>query len=305
MSHDHSHSHIRENMNTTSGRLILTMLLNFLITAAEVIGGIISGSLSLISDALHNFSDAISVILSFIAIRLRGKDTSYRHTFGLKRAEILAAAINSSVLIVISFYLFYEAAQRFVDPGEIDAPVMILVASIGLVANVGGTILLRRDSKDSMNIKSSYLHLLSDAVSSVAVILGGVAIYYLDIYWLDPVLTIAIGIYIIRESYFILSDATHVLMEGAPVEINVDEIESAVSSIDEVSDIHHIHLWSVGENDIHLEAHVNVNDMKISESDKLRSKIEKVLHEKFEINHITLQMECNHCPEPELIHKHK
>lgn len=301
----HYHSHIHSHVNSTSGRLILTMLLNFIITVAEIIGGILSGSLSLISDALHNFSDAVSVVLSFIAIKLKDKRNSVKHTFGLKRAEILAAAINSSVLILISFYLFYEAALRFIEPNVIEADIMILVASIGLAANVGGTLLLRRDSKSSMNIKSSYLHLLSDAVSSIAVITGGLAIYYFRIYWIDPVLTIAIGIYIIRESLLILTEATHVLMEGAPISVDVEEIEEIVCSFDEVEDIHHIHLWTVGENDVHLEAHINTSDMLISESDKLRIKIEKALHNKFGIKHITLQMECNHCPQPELIHQHK
>ncbi|MCF8242568.1 MAG: cation diffusion facilitator family transporter [Melioribacteraceae bacterium] len=280
------------------------MLLNFIITAAEIIGGILSGSLALISDALHNFSDGISVIISYIAIRLTKKETTFKHTFGLKRAEILAAVINSSVLIVISVYLFYEAAKRFTDPSEINAELMIIVASIGLAANIIGTLLLYADSKHSMNIKSSYLHLLSDAVSSVAVILGGLAILYLDIYWIDPLLTILIGIYIIRESIHILGDAVHILMEGAPGNISIDEIQKVVESFDEVDDIHHVHMWMIGENDVHLEAHVNVSDMLISKSDDLRMRIEKSITEHFGITHITLQFESDQCKESDLIDRH-
>lgn len=301
MGHDHDH----HGVNTTSGRLIITMLLNFVITIAQIVGGIISGSLALISDALHNFSDGIAVILSYIAIKLKQRDNSHRHTFGLKRAEILAAVINSAVLIVIYFFLFYEAVSRFLEPHKIEAVTMTIVALIGLVANIIGTLLLKRDSKNSINIRSSYVHLLGDSVSSVAVILGGVAIAVWDVMWIDPLLTVLIGIYIIKESYDILGEAIHVLMEGAPADLSLNEIKIAVEKFPEVDDIHHIHVWTVGDNDIHLEAHVNVNDMKISESDKLRNKIEQLLESKFGIQHITLQFECNQCLEKGILGKHK
>ncbi|NJD22774.1 MAG: cation transporter [Melioribacter sp.] len=281
------------------------MLLNFVITIAQIIGGVISGSLALISDALHNFSDGIAVILSYIAIKLKQKDNSHRHTFGLKRAEILAAVINSAVLIIIYFFLFYEAISRFLEPHKIEAVTMTIVAFIGLVANIIGTLLLKRDSKDSINIRSSYVHLLGDSVSSVAVILGGIAIALWNVVWIDPLLTVLIGIYIIKESYDILGEAIHVLMEGAPADLSLNEIKIAVEKFSEVDDIHHIHIWTVGDNDIHLEAHVNVNDMKISESDKLREKIEQLLESKFGIHHITLQFECNQCLEEGLLGKHK
>jgi len=182
---------------------------------------------------------------------------------------------------------------------------MTIVAFIGLVANIIGTLLLKRDSKDSLNIRSSYVHLLGDSVSSVAVILGGVAIAVWNVVWIDPLLTVMIGIYIIKESYDILGEAIHVLMEGAPADLSLNEIKIAVEKFPEVDDIHHIHVWTVGDNDIHIEAHVNVNDMKISESDKLRMKIENLLESKFGIHHITLQFECNQCPEEGLIGQHK
>ena len=281
------------------------MLLNFVITAVQIIGGLISGSLALISDALHNFSDALSIIISYIAIKLKGRDNSHRHTFGLKRSEILAAVVNASVLVVIYAFLFYEAFKRFYEPEKIEAGIMTVVAAIGFVANAAGTLLLKRDSKTSLNIRSSYMHLLSDSVSSVAVILGGIAIAVWNITWIDSLLTVLIGIYIMRECYLILGEAIHVLMEGAPADISLEEIKNEVEKFYEVADIHHIHLWMVGDNDIHLEAHVNVNDMKISQSDALRMKIEKMLESKFGIHHITLQFECNQCLEEGLIGQHK
>ncbi|MCH7964230.1 MAG: cation transporter [Bacteroidetes bacterium] len=294
MAHNNSHS-------STGIRLLITVLLNLFITVAEVIGGIISGSLALISDALHNFSDAISVIISYIAIRLKEKDSSSKHTFGFKRAEILAAVINSSVLVIISIYLFYEAILRFQNPEPIKGILMTVVASIGLTANITGTLLLKRDAKTSMNIRSSYFHLLSDAVSSVAVIIGGLAITFWNMYWLDPLLTILIAVYITRESFKILSDAIHVLMEGAPPDISIQKIQSEVEKLERVENIHHVHIWTVGENDVHLEAHIDVADMMISKSNILGEQIEALLKTKFGINHITLQFECEQCKDVGLV----
>jgi len=294
MAHKHSHS-------STGIRLLITVILNILITVAEIIGGILSGSLALISDALHNLSDAVSVIISYIAVKLKGRDNSPRHTFGFKRAEILAAVINSSVLVAISVYLIYEAVLRFQHPEPIKGILMTVVASIGLAANIVGTLLLKRDAKTSINIRSSYFHLLSDAVSSVAVILGGLAIILWNIYWIDPVLTIIISVYITRESFKILFEAMHVLMEGAPPDISINEIQTAVEELDEVKNIHHVHIWMIGENDVHLEAHIDVRDMMISKSNKLGDKIENLLKNKFGINHITLQFECEQCKDAELV----
>lgn len=298
----HQHNHNKTGLfASTTVRLVLTMLLNFIITAAEIIGGILSGSLSLIADALHNFSDGAAVIITYAALKLKSRHNSYRHTFGLKRAEILAAVINSSVLVIISLYLFYEAVVRLLHPQQVQGGLMTMVAAIGLAANVVGTLLLRRDSKSNLNIKSAYLHLFSDAVSSVGVVLGGIAIHYWDMYWIDPVLTIAIGIYILKESYQILMQAIHILMEGAPPNISLMEIQERFKSIPDVMDIHHVHIWSVGENDIHLEAHVNVKNMWISEARPLRQKLEQMLHESFDINHVTLQLECGECEDSGLI----
>lgn len=303
MAHNHSHNHAY-NLESAKGRLFFTIVLNFIVTIAQIIGGIISGSLALISDALHNFSDAISIVVSYIALKLRSKQNSYKHTFGLKRAEILAALLNSATMIIICLYLFYEAAIRFFEPREINPGIMTFVAVIGLIANLIAVLLLRRDSKESMNIRSAYLHLLGDTISSVAVIVGGIAIALWNINWIDPLLTIVIGVYIIKESLSILQEAIHVLMEGAPLNISIEDIQRKVELLDEVKDIHHIHLWMVGDGDVHLEAHVNINDMKISESDALRKKIETLLHDKFGIEHVTLQFECNQCLDVGLIKQH-
>jgi len=298
MGHSHNHSH---SVETSGTRLFITILLNFTITIAEVIGGFISGSLSLISDAMHNFSDGIAVIISYIAIRLNKKPKDFRFTFGYKRAEILAAVFNASVLIGISLYLFFEAYNRFVSPEEIKGGIMIIVASIGLAANIAGTLLLKAGAKDNMNIRSAYLHLFSDAISSVGVIIGGIFIYYYQIYWIDPVITVLISLYIIKESWEIVKEAIRILMMAAPDEISIQKIEEEIVKIDGIDSIHHVHFWKVNEKDIHFEAHVKVEDMMVSKTELLLEKVEKLLHDKFDIGHVTLQFECNRCEVEELV----
>jgi len=282
-------------------RLIITIILNFIISITEIIGGILSGSLSLISDALHNFSDGIAVIISYIAIKLNRKPKDYQYTFGYKRAEIIAAIFNASVLIGISLYLFFEAYNRFVNPQEIKGGMMIIVAGIGLVANVIGTLLLKPGSKNNMNIRSAYLHLLSDAISSMAVIIGGVFIFYYNIYWIDPILTVLISLYIIKESWQIVKDALTVLMMAAPANISLKEIEKSITDLEGIINVHHIHFWRINEKDIHFEAHIEVGDVLVSQTEKKIAEIEKLLHDRFEINHVTIQFESDRCAEKSLI----
>jgi len=303
MSHNHSHNHHNvEEISTT--RLLITMSLNFVITITELIGGIISGSLSLISDALHNFSDGIAIIISYIAIRLNKKPVNINFTFGFKRAEIIAAVFNASVLIGISIYLFIESYHRFASPEPIEGGLMIVVASIGLLANVIGTLLLQKGAKGNINIRAAYLHLMSDAVSSVAVIVGGLFIYFYNIYWIDPLLTVLISLYIIKASYSIVKEATMVLMMAAPESLSIQEIEKEILELDEIQNIHHVHLWRVNDREIHFEAHINVEDMMVSKTDTVYGNVEKLLNDKFHIQHITLQFECNKCDDVGLINSH-
>lgn len=292
MSHNHSHSHGSE---TSEKNLFITMLLNFLITIAEVIGGIISGSLSLISDALHNFSDGIAIIITYVAMRLSKKPKTFKYTFGLKRAEILAAIINASTLIIISFFLIKEAIERFYNPQPITGSIMLIVALVGLAANVIGTLLLKKGSEGNLNIRAAYFHLLSDAVSSLAVIIGAVFIIFYEIYWIDPLLTILISLYILKETYKIVKESIEIVMMSSPNGIELNELKELVESIEEVKNIHHVHLWKMNDNDTHFESHIEVEDMAVSKTAEIQSQIESLLHTKYEINHTTLQFECNKC----------
>ena len=292
MSHNHSHT---TNQETSEKSLFVTMALNFVITIAEVIGGFLSGSLSLISDALHNFSDGIALIITYVAIRLSKKPRTFKYTFGMKRAEILAAIINASTLIIISFFLIREAIGRFTHPSPITGNLMLIVASLGLVANVIGTLLLKKGSEDNINIRAAYFHLLSDAVSSLAVIIGAVFIIFYKIYWIDPILTIMISLYILKETYEIVKEALEVLMMSSPEGIDISELQKAIEAITQVKNIHHVHLWKLNDNDTHFEAHIEVGNISVCETTEIQKEIEQKLHDKYEINHTTLQFECNKC----------
>ncbi len=292
MSHDHSHS---PTIGTLDKSIFVTMTLNFIITIAEAIGGFLSGSLSLISDAMHNFSDGIALIITYIAIRLSKKPRTCKYTFGMKRAEILAAIINASTLIIISFFLIKEAIQRVLHPEPITGGLMLIVAVLGLIANVIGTLLLKKGSEDNINIRAAYFHLLSDAVSSLAIIIGATFIIIYKIYWIDPVLTILISIYILKEMYVIVKEALDVIMMSSPVKIDLDELKLTVEAVSGVKNLHHLHVWKLNDNDTHFEAHIEVDNISVCETTELQKVIELRLHDKYEINHTTLQFECNKC----------
>jgi cobalt-zinc-cadmium efflux system protein len=292
--HDHGDRHKHTEADVTGIRLLFVIVLNFVITVAQVIGGLVSGSLSLISDALHNFSDGVSIIISYLAIKVSRKAKDANRTFGYKRATILAALLNSSVLIVIAIFLFKEAYDRFVNPQVIDGGLVIWVALIGLAANFVGMMLLHKNAKGDMNLKSSYLHLLSDTLSSVGVVIGGILIYYFKIYWVDPLLTVLIALFVLFQSYQIVKKAIQILMQGVPANTDVDAIVKELEGIESVENVHHIHVWSLDENNINFEAHVTISDMKVSETNSINSEIEHLL-ERYGINHITIQFECECC----------
>jgi len=288
--HAHEHAHTHDVTEISGSRLVFVVILNFLITIAQTVGGLYAGSLSLLSDALHNFSDGIAIIISYLAIRIAKKGRDEKRTFGYRRSTILAAALNAIALIVISVLLFKEAIVKFMAPQPIDGGLVVWVALIGLVANLIGMLLLRKSSKGDMNIKSSYIHLLSDAFSSVAVVVGGIVIYYFNIYWVDPVLTILIGLVVLRESYQIVKKAFNILMQGAPEHIDIPAIVAELEQIAQVESINHIHVWGLDEKNINFEARVFIQDMRVSETGRILAQIDEVLHA-HDINHVTIQFE--------------
>lgn len=292
MVHNHSHPDPGHRLEKN---LYLTMLLNFLITVVEVLGGIVSGSLSLLSDAIHNFSDGIAMVVSYVAIRLSKRPRTLKYTFGLKRAELLAAIINASTLIVISFFLIKAAIERFSNPLPITGALMLVVAAVSLLANVIGAGLVRRGSDQNINMRAAYFHLLSDVVSSLAVIIGAVFIMAFNITWIDPALTILISLYILKEAFGIVKESVDIILMSTPTDIDITQIQRALEAVPGVKNIHHVHLWKMNDADIHFEAHIDVEDIPVSLTAGIRGEIELRLHDAYDINHTTLQFECDSC----------
>jgi len=289
----HSHSHHSHNHHDLKGRnLLISIILNVLITISQVIGGIISGSLSLLSDALHNFSDVLSLIVSYIANKYSKKQASLNRTFGYKRSEIIAAFINASTLMIVAVYLVYEAIIRFFNPKEIESGLVIWLALLGIIANGFSVLLLRKSARDNMNMRSAYLHLITDMSASIAVLVGGLLMKYFGWFWVDSVLTILIAAYLIFMGYGLLKKSFKVLMLFSPDDINLEKLRDAISQHSEIKNVHHIHIWQLNEKETHMEAHIDFyDDILLSQFDVILDKIEKQLYIDFGINHVNIQPE--------------
>jgi len=289
MGNNHVHIHKHE---VKGNNLILSILLNLLITIAQVIGGIISGSLALISDALHNFSDVLSLVFTLVAHKLSRRKASLNNTFGYKRAELIAAFINAITLIIVAFFLIYEASSRLFHPEPIKSGLVIWLALLGIVVNGGSVLLLKKDSEHNLNMKSAYLHLLTDMMASVAVLVGGLLMKFYGWFWVDSIMTLLIASYLIYVSYDLIKSATKMLMLFTPDYINIKELVREVHKIKGVNKLHHIHIWHLNDEELHLEAHLDCSeDIKMSEFNILLEKIETVLYNEFKINHINIQPE--------------
>ncbi|HPN29939.1 MAG TPA: cation diffusion facilitator family transporter [bacterium] len=290
MLNNHNHS-----VEKLSVKLFFSIILNLSITIAEIIGGLLSNSLALLSDAVHNMSDTVSIVLTYVSLKISRKPNTIKYTFGFKRIEILSALINAAALWVISIFLLLHAYERLQHPAPINSKLMFIVAVIGLLANLISVLLLHRHSHDSLNVKSAYLHLLGDTFSSVGVIAGSILLYFYKIAWIDPVVTILIVIYILKESWSIIKETLHILMQGAPVNIDLTELQKNINEICGVKNIHHTHIWMLSEKDIFLETHIKVDDIPISQTENITEKIQTILNSKYNINHITIQYEQKDC----------
>lgn len=280
------------NKDHTTKRYVFVTLLNVVITIAEFLGGIFSGSLALLSDAVHNLSDVGAIILSFIAHLISRRSRNQNKTFGYDRAETLAAFTNGVILIVISIVLFVEAIQRFWQPEHIHGGIMLVVSIIGLLANAISMLAMHRDAKGNLNVRSTFIHMLSDALSSVAVVIGAVFIYFWNVTWLDPVLTILVSLFVLHEAYEITMKAANVLMESNP-DVDLAEVNKIVLSFPVVQNIHHVHVWRYSDDFIMMDAHINVDcNLHADELENLYQKIGKKLKQELGINHVTLQAEC-------------
>ena len=287
MSHNRSHQRSQTN-------LLVSIFLNIGITVAQIIGGIISGSLALLSDALHNFTDVVSLIISYVASKYAKKSATYNKTFGYKRAEIIAAFVNSASLVIIAIILIKESVVRFLDPQVIDSTLVIWLSAVAIIGNGFSVLLLLKDRKSNMNIASAYFHLLTDMLASVAVLVGGILMKYYEVYWLDSLLTAAIAIYLIFVGLQLFKNSFKVLMLFTPSTIEIEDIVARINKLSTVKNMHHVHIWQLNEDEVHLEAEIDFDkDITLSEFDKILVDIEDILLSEFGINHINIQPEFN------------
>jgi len=305
MGHSHQHSHGHHHHPDLKGRnLIISIILNILITVSQVIGGLISGSLSLLSDALHNFSDVLSLMVSYIANLLSKRPSSNNKTFGYKRAEIIAAFVNAAALMVVAIILIIEAFKRFQNPQEVESNLVIWLSLLGIAANGFSVLLLKKEADRNMNMKSAYLHLFSDMMASVVVLIGGLLMKFYQMYWVDPALTLAIALYLIYMGYDLLKQSTRVLMLFTPGTIKVQEIVEAIGKIEPIKNVHHVHVWQLNEDEVHLEAHIDFSeDIRLSEFDVILERIEEEVYHNHGIKHVNIQPEFGKCDNKQVIVK--
>ncbi len=290
MGHNHHHGDPSE---IGEKRLWWAVGANMLLTIAQVIGGLISGSLSLVADALHNFSDAASLLIALIAIRIGRKPPDKFKTFGYKRAETIAALINLVTLVIIGLYLCYEAIMRFITPEPIAGWMIVIVAGIALIVDVFTALLTYSQSKNSMNIKAAFLHNVTDALASVGVIVAGTLIILYGWVWTDAAMTLIIAGYVLYQGFTALPKVIHLLMEGTPEHIDIKKVIEAIEGQKGVQNAHHVHIWQIDEQRNALEAHIVISD--VVEMDSVKVSIKLMLYDKFQIDHSTLEFENKKC----------
>lgn len=287
MPHDH------DNIDPESGdrRVAIAIWANGLLTVAQIVGGILSGSLALIADAIHNFSDMASLVIAFGARKIARRPADDKMTFGYGRAEIVAALINYTSLILIGFYLVYEGVMRWIDPPEVAGWTVVILGGVALAIDALTAGLTWSMQKGSVNIRALFVHNLSDALASVAVIVGGALILLYDLRWVDPAITIGIAVYILWLAFSEIGDPIRTLMLGSPPDIDTNAIIAAAEDVTGVSEIYHVHLWQMSEHKAALEAHVVVAKAQWSNIEDIKSAIKTRLENQFSITHSTLEFE--------------
>ena len=291
------HHHEEEHLNSVTTRpLKITLVLVLVIMVAEIIGGILSNSLALLSDAGHMLTDALALGLSLFAMNLARRPATATRTYGYHRAEIMAALVNGTVLVLVSVFIFYEAFQRFNTLPAVKSPLMLAVAFIGLVANLIGMALLKRGSRKSINVRAAFWHVIGDTLSSVGVIIAGVIIYFTGWSVADPILAVVIGVVILWGAVRIVKESVDILLESVPPHVEIEKVTAAVKAVPGVADLHDIHIWTITSGIYALSAHLSIADQTVSQSCDIVTKVNQVLAENFNITHTTLQLECQSCP---------
>ena len=284
-----------------SSRLIFAITLTAITLVAEIIGGLWSNSLALLSDAGHVFLDLFALLLSLGAIKLAAQPASERHSYGLHRAEVLASLVNGLTIFVMALGILYEGSKRLISPEEVKTIPMLVIAVLGLIANLLAARGLHGHSHDDLNVRSAFLHVLGDAAASVGVIAGAILMRYTGWYQVDPLISIAIGLLILVGAGRLLREATHILMEGVPRGLSVDQVAAHIRGIEGVLDVHHLNLWAVCSHIFALSAHVEIEPAHDGKRGQLLHRIEHELQHSFHITHSTIQFDCSACSSGPLI----
>jgi cobalt-zinc-cadmium efflux system protein len=291
VNHDNNH----DNKTSWCRRLIATMVMNLFIPAVQIYGGVLSGSMALISDAIHNLSDFTSVLMTYAALRIGRLGPTLRQTFGYKRAEVFATLLNTSLLYGAGFYIAVEAWHRFLEPQPVIGQLVVWIALFGFAGNAVSTLMLRTGAKANMNMKSAFLHMLIDALTSLAVAALGIIWIYEPWYWLDPVVSWIIVGMIFYSGWGLLKDTVLILMNATPPGIELEDLQKAIESVEGVKEIHHLHVWNTSPESISLAVHVTVTDQMLSSVDSIAYNVHDMLLRDFHIDHPILQFEANGC----------
>lgn len=283
-------------------RLVWIIGINALIAITQTVTALWSGSLSLLSDAVHNFGDMLSLVISYTAEKLSRRSRTPQETFGHQRAEIIAAFINSALLVVVAVLICQKAVERIGSPVAINAPMVMAFAALGILGNGACVLMIKDKAHDKLNLRSAYLHLFSDMLTSVAVLLGGAGMYFFGFHWLDSILSIAISIYLICLTWGLLLQTIRVLMHFTPSHIDLKAIETAMLEHPTVANIHHVHIWQLNDHDVHFEAHIDFKkDILLSEACQIIHSLQALLKSRFHIQHIILQPEVGIADSKDLI----
>lgn len=312
MQPNHPHSHLGDLANQATKRLALSLGLTAAFVVIEIIAGIFGNSLALLTDAAHNFTDVIALGLSWYAVKLATQPAHAGKTFGYHRVGILVALVNSTTLVLIALGIFYEAWKRFLSPPEVDSAILIGVGTLAFLINLGTAWLVKSGSEHDLNLRSTFLHLMGDVLSTIGAVIAGIIIAFTNWNWLDPLVSVLIGVFILWNAWGILRQSIYILLESTPESINMDSMVSDLLKVEGVRDIHDLHVWSINENLRALSAHIITDDVMVSAGLPIQRNLNEILAHKYNIRHATLQLECEcvgqnflYCDIQESAHTHQ
>jgi len=290
MAHDHGRP-----VRTYQKELFIALGITSLVMIVEFVGGLLTNSLALLSDAAHMLADVLALLLSIVAFTFSTKPPTTKRTFGLYRLEIFAAQINGGALVFLSLFIFYEAYQRLIEPEPVKSLLMMIIAGVGLVANAASALVLHRSSSKNLNVRASFLHIVGDLLSSVGVIVGGTIMYVTRWYVVDPIVSVIIGLIILKGAYGVVMETANILLAAVPKHVNLQELIREVEALDGVQSFHDVHVWTITSGVYALSGHLQIEDQLLSESPHILDKVREYLTTQYKITHTTLQPECESC----------